>query len=47
MRTRVTENASTILWVIFAPAGAEIDVAGFASEMIRFNGGTMTMTAQL
>jgi DNA/RNA-binding domain of Phe-tRNA-synthetase-like protein len=47
MRTRVTENASSVLWVTFAPAGAEIDHDAFASTMIRFNGGSVRMAAQL
>ena len=47
MRTRVTENASSVLWVTFAPTGAEIDFEAFASGMIRFNGGSVKMATQL
>jgi DNA/RNA-binding domain of Phe-tRNA-synthetase-like protein len=47
MRTRVTESASSVLWVTFAPSGSVIDHEGFASAMIRFNGGTFRMAAQL
>jgi DNA/RNA-binding domain of Phe-tRNA-synthetase-like protein len=47
MRTRVTESATSLLWVVFAPAGAEMDLQTFATTMVRFNGGSVTMTAQL
>lgn len=47
MRTRVTEVAASVLWVIFAPAGAEIDLHSFASTMVRFNGGSVRMTTEL
>jgi DNA/RNA-binding domain of Phe-tRNA-synthetase-like protein len=47
MRTRVTENTTSVLWVIFVPAGMQMDLASFASTMVRFNGGSVRMTTQL
>ena len=47
MRTRVTPNATSVLWVTFAPAGAEIDHKALAEGMIRFNGGSVRMAVQL
>src|SRR5882724_5714029 len=39
MRTRVTEDCKRILWITFAPPGAEIPQTEFAEAMMRFNSG--------
>src|SRR5438552_10261346 len=47
MRTRVTEECSRILWITFAPAGAEIPQTEFAEAMMRFNSGVVNVLRQL
>ena len=47
MRTRVTEACTRILWITFAPPGANIPQAEFAETMIRFNGGEVKSSHQL
>ncbi|HLH32617.1 MAG TPA: phenylalanine--tRNA ligase beta subunit-related protein [Terriglobia bacterium] len=47
MRTRVTEDCRRILWVTFAPAGANVPNDEFADAMSRFNGGVVKVSKQL
>ena len=47
MRTRVTEASTRILWITFAPPGANIPQAEFAETMIRFNGGEVKLSEQI
>ncbi len=46
MRTRVTEQCTRILWVTFAPPGADIPLDEFAGTIIRFNGGEVKVSTQ-
>lgn len=46
MRTRVTGDCSHILWITFAPPGAEIPLAEFSGAMQRFNGGDVALSKQ-
>ena len=46
MRTRVTEECSHILWITFAPHGAEIPLQHFVDAMKRFNGGEVAVSDQ-
>jgi DNA/RNA-binding domain of Phe-tRNA-synthetase-like protein len=46
MRTRVTEACTHVLWITFAPGGAEIPVDEFAATMKRFCGGEILASRQ-
>ena len=46
MRTRVTESCTRILWITFAPPGAEIALAEFAAGMAQWNGGEVLVSTQ-
>jgi DNA/RNA-binding domain of Phe-tRNA-synthetase-like protein len=47
MRTRVTEECTSILWITFAPPGTSIPIEEFSQTMIRFNGGTVAVSTQI
>ena len=47
MRTRVTVECTRILWVTFAPHGAEVPNGEFAGTMIRFTGGVVKVAKEL
>lgn len=47
MRTRVTAECTRILWVTFAPPGANIPQDEFAETMTRFNGGEVKVAARI
>ena len=47
MRTRVTEQCTRILWITFAPSGANILNGDFSEAMNRFNGGVVKVSKEL
>jgi DNA/RNA-binding domain of Phe-tRNA-synthetase-like protein len=47
MRSRVTEECTRILWVTFAPPGANIPQSEFAETMMRFSGGAVNISTEL
>ncbi|HYR89278.1 MAG TPA: phenylalanine--tRNA ligase beta subunit-related protein [Terriglobia bacterium] len=47
MRSRVTEECTRILWITFAPPGADIPLDEFSAAMTRFNGGVTRVSTQL
>lgn len=47
VRTRVTEAATRLLWVIFAPPGTRLEFDEMSAAMLRFNGGLVRRTAQI
>ena len=47
MRTRVGEESTRLLWVIFAPPETNIELEEFAASLIRFNGGVVEASSQL
>jgi DNA/RNA-binding domain of Phe-tRNA-synthetase-like protein len=46
MRTRVTETCTHVLWITFAPSGAQIPLDEFAETMKRFCGGEILVSRQ-
>ena len=46
MRTRVTEECTHILWIVFAPPATEIPLDEFAAAMTRTNGGAVSISTQ-
>jgi DNA/RNA-binding domain of Phe-tRNA-synthetase-like protein len=46
MRTRVTEQCGSILWITFAPPGTDIPLTEHTDTMQRFNGGVVTVSSQ-
>jgi DNA/RNA-binding domain of Phe-tRNA-synthetase-like protein len=47
VRTRVTEAATRLLWVIFAPPDTGLAIDECTALMVRFNGGTLQSATQL
>jgi DNA/RNA-binding domain of Phe-tRNA-synthetase-like protein len=47
VRTRVTEEATRLLWVIFAPPETKLAFDECTALMVRFNGGTLRSATQL
>lgn len=47
MRTRVTEECKSILWITFAPPDTRIPHDEFAEAMTRFSGGVVRVSTQL
>src|SRR5438309_11830846 len=47
MRTRVTNEATRILWITFAPPRTTIPLRDFAEAMTRFNSGVVKSSIEL